>query len=58
VSEIETTRTYNGWVQVKATDQAEVPVHHHFEPSTENDRRQTHGTQLAETTVETIEEKR
>jgi hypothetical protein len=31
---------------------------HHFEPSTENDRRQTHGTQLAETTVETIEEKR
>ena len=57
MSEIETTRTYNGWVQVKATDQAEVPVHHHFEPSTENDRRQTHGMQLAGTIAEMIEER-
>ena len=51
-------QTYNGWAQVKATAQAEAPVHHHSEPSTENDRRQIPGAQLAETIVGMREEKK
>jgi hypothetical protein len=49
---------YNGWELVKATDQAEVPVHHLSEPSIENDHRPIRGAQLAETTVEMREEKK
>jgi hypothetical protein len=58
VNEIETIPTYNGWVQVKATAQAEGPVHHLFEPSIENELRPIHGAHLAEMIAVTREEKK
>lgn len=57
VNEIETTRRYNGWARAKVTAQAVVLVHHHSEPSIENDRRPIHGAQLAEMIAEMTEEK-